>query len=490
MKDDLPPENLVNHCTDYYSSRLHQLPSDASRDVVCSLSLIPSYSYFSFEFIQKMSGIEDPRETWKVIEGLESAFFLEGHPDNLEEYRFVHELTAQSIASSLPDRVRTNYAQQICDIVRDGPKSTLGNEYDWLVLRDLGKRYAWISQDDVAPVAVLVNNGAYEDALAALAILRRAGELTDNSSLTADSILGLAEAHYKTGRYDEAFDVLKIFEDNGGEEFRRRAADLSLIRGKLFMRRNNYPEAREHLREAAIQFAATGRVQREIEARRQQNVVLRDLEQYDQAVDDARELLADVSRYRQEDGDGKINPLMTCACYRALARSLTLQATQLEEAREAATTALKIATDQNSARAIANSELALAESWRHALLYEDAVEAYRRALVGAREVANRDCELWAALGLSDALFLQGNVASAAEALQSISLVMQDDRKHPLEHANWSFSRQVLRFAQGQIGHEELALLPELYGRLALRWPGEYVAAAANLGTFPPWPKPF
>jgi hypothetical protein len=111
----------------------------------------------------------------------------------------------------------------------------------------------------------------------------------------------------------------------------------------------------------------------------------------------------------------------------------------------------------------------------HGHNYPSAIEYYEKAILIANKIANRDSFLWSALGLSDALLLDGQHLKSQRTLDEVaSIVKHADSLYPLEYLHWNLSQATLDFIGKKINEEEMLLAATKYSSLKINWPLEYV----------------
>lgn len=161
------------------------------------------------------------------------------------------------------------------------------------------------------------------------------------------------------------------------------------------------------------------------------------------------------------------------SCYQALARSLAFRSNSVE-ALAIAQKSLDIALSAHSVRAEGNAYLAFGEVYRHGYSLSDAIPNYEKAIKIAETIGNRDSFLWSALGLADALCLDGEYIRAKRVLERVgSIVKNAASRYPLEHLHWQLSKATLDYIENEIDDSELVGAAEQYDWLGISWPLVY-----------------
>jgi tetratricopeptide (TPR) repeat protein len=279
---------------------------------------------------------------------------------------------------------------------------------------------------------------------------------------TARRVLASADSRYECGEYIQA---LEIIESLKGYECLRRtpqlAMDAVLKEAEICMRLNRYPIAMALVRKLAREAKERSDWSHYIRARQVDNVILRDQGHYSEAVELARNLLT-IANVHCAD---RVNSVL-----RDLARSLAL-AGLCDEAAEHASTALASAKDKIGE---AKAALALGEAHRHGRNDSAAIKWYSQARELSQRAGHVDCFLWSALGLSDSLFLQGELFASEEALDELqAFLKRSGHTHPLETLHIRLSLCALHVTQGRDETATIRDLVDGYQSLDISWPVEY-----------------
>jgi len=289
--------------------------------------------------------------------------------------------------------------------------------------------------------------------------------------------MGLATVFVHTGYYEESLRELQQLDESLLSE--EDKTTVNLLRAEANLRLNRYEDADSEACAAKMAAATIGRLDLELEGERIINTILRDRGQYSLATRQAEDLVKRAIY-------ANVSQLIICGCYRSLARSLALEAS--DSALIAARSALSIAETEGSVRAKGGSYLAIAEACRHTGKLDEAEDNYHKAIEIGELLSNRDLILWASLGLADSFTLRLSLTKALSALDSISELVQGGRsRHPLEHFHWRLSVAAISYLKGSLNSEGLANVVENYRTLNIDWPQQYVTELLN-GKHPPSPK--
>jgi hypothetical protein len=181
------PEIAVHNRLDaYYEERLRRLSPD-SRRLLRMLSVLPAYTYFSFDFCHALLAADNPSRsadsTIDVIAELQDKYFLESQPGADDGYRLIHEVTREHIFRRLPRTAARKAAETILSVIdthlRDsGSAAQLG----YLMLADLADRSDLIYRDAMPIASMLLASGAYESARAAYTLCVKSAQLQVTSA--------------------------------------------------------------------------------------------------------------------------------------------------------------------------------------------------------------------------------------------------------------------------------------------------------------------
>jgi len=271
------------------------------------------------------------------------------------------------------------------------------------------------------------------------------------------SALRLADAFIQRGQYDHALTTLDDLEDAGIHH----SADLLFLKGEALLRLNRYDEAESvvtSLRSSEFALDPCQQVQTDSIL----NTIYRDRGEYERAVEIGRALVQ-VS----ESGC----PSAISSSGRKLARALALLG-EWQEALVQAQESLRTAVDPiGRAKAL----LAIGEAHRHGRNQGEALKNYTESRNLAGILGHVDCYLWAALGLSDSLFLVGERIEAESFLKRLEdFVLHGNQRYPLEALHIALSRAVISRVNGNNVEAELDSLIEKYEALGVKWPSSYV----------------
>ena len=310
----------------------------------------------------------------------------------------------------------------------------------------------------------LIGSGTQAEALAILDASWNPAPAAKEDGMLEHALLA-AKTRIDLGRYAEAEEALSFAETATDELISMQA---KLLRMKLSLRRNAY-EAVWTLSEA-IERRLPERSDLQIEREFILNTALRDVMDHD----GLRRSVMRLQSLRDSAPDlGNLD--------RVLARSLA-KLGDTSEAVKSARDALARALEASDLRALANARLALGE----ALRYEDSSDAiaeYRKAVELARAIGNRDCQIWALLGLA-ALFVARGDLNDAEAVRNEvgALVTEPGYDHPLEMAHV----QLLDTLSNLVAKKstDIGATIAAYDRLGVAWPKAYLEAAQESGRLP------
>jgi tetratricopeptide (TPR) repeat protein len=279
-----------------------------------------------------------------------------------------------------------------------------------------------------------------------------------------NALIDVAGSLLRTGYYERSLTELGSV-DVSAVPLNLRAKYM-LVRAEALLRLNHHDEASNQARRALKLPEKHLNWDCRVAARGIVNTVHRALGQYEDAVQTARELVADVSEFAPEHlGRAK----------RDLARSLALVG-EWKPAVEAAESAIELARAEQSILNQAKSFLALGEAHRHGFAQRGAIEAYETAVRYSARAGHNDCLLWSALGLADSFFLQGRLDEARDVTKRLAPIVHDRaRRFPLEtlHYDLTLSALDLRAEGWSDALDELIFR---YAELGVRWPEEYIKA--------------
>jgi tetratricopeptide (TPR) repeat protein/glycosyltransferase involved in cell wall biosynthesis len=271
------------------------------------------------------------------------------------------------------------------------------------------------------------------------------------------SALRLADAFIQRGQYDDALSTLSDLEHAGIHH----NADLLFLKGEALLRLNRYDEAERlvaSLRDAGFTLDPC----QQIRADSILNTIYRDRGEHENAVAIGRGL-AQLA----ESGC----PSAISSSGRKLARALALLG-KCDEALDQAQKSLRTAEDPISR---AKALLAIGEAYRHGRNHVEAIKNYTESRNLAGILGHVDCYLWAALGLSDSLFLLGERDDAESFLKKLEdFVLHGNQRYPLEALHIAFSRAVISRVNGNDVDTEIGSLIEKYEALGVRWPRAYL----------------
>lgn len=448
----------------YYANRIGALPADA-RSLLRKLALFPDGTALEFGVIHGLAGNANSQETLDVLDLLVDGLFLErlrGIGDSDSRYAFRHAVIQIHALHGLEPIVARELAASVLESLTGSP---LGDEHlqTWSV-----GRLAIASQDQsdgpetsLRAGRLLLERGQFIDASELLEeAMTTFGSSNDGGRLAVaycDALIGL-------GRYEVALEALDRLDVD--------SADSLLVRGRALLRLNRYSDATIALIRARDEFAGLADTVGELSAERDLITIERDLGQYQEAAAHSVELIntlpADAPTYAR------------AATLRTLARSLAL-AGEPDQAVPAASEALELAATL-SPSATATANLALGEAHRHARRTGPAMDAYLESERVARLTGNRDCYLWAVLGASDSLRIDGHFESARERMaEAVHWVRSSGASHPLEALHFRLLELLLVRAQGDGNDVEAILggLLEDYAALGIEWPSAWLDEALN-----------
>lgn len=460
---ELAPGRMLDRLAPHYEKRLESL-SPSARRLVCALGLFPPGTRFPFKVCAVLAEEDDPFMVAEHLAELEGRHFLER--SEAEEWGFAHPLVHIYTAECLPKPARPELARLCLTALAEAAEwaGEVPNKFAALRLHANAGDFENVRRLAPGLGRLMIDRGAYGPALEAFNLLKQNPEAVPADATEAS--IGAASALLASGHYQKGLEEVERIAAPSLPPKQR--ADLMLVRGQLNVRLNRYELARADLADALRGYSEAGETMGALEARRELNTVLRDLGRYSDAVVDAQELVNDAQSAHAPE-------LVLAGCKRALARSLAL-AGQGEAAARTAREALDLAKAALSLRAEGNAWLALGEACRFSGKYAEAVDAYSRAVEAASRVGNVDSELWALLGISDALLLAGDRTAAREMLERMDRVtaLTPDR-HPLESLHRDFSTTTLDLLDGDAGAlPRLEAVASRYKQLGISWPAAYV----------------
>ncbi len=456
----------------YYEQRSRSLSPPAAR-LLRLLAVLPAHSTYSFDFCHRALKSDSIDVTYAATQELVEAQFLARAGETPDAYRLIHEVARAQVRERLPISLLRSIATDLLSAMSSLPTSDLGVQQDYarLLLSALAGRSDTVIQLALPTAHALARQGSSEAAIEGYELYLGAAPSPSLEKSEVEARLGIASVLLETGYYAEGLQALgSIPPDRVMDQDEPR---ILLVQGRLLLRLNQYQRARITLEDAHRKFGVLGDVHGQLEAAKEQNTIMRDLEQYSEAVPHAQHLVNEAILQEAP-------PVIVASCYRGLARSLAL-CKQLDLAADAANKALSLATDTGSLRAIGNAQLALGEAYRHGGVFAEAIEHYQQAIDIADRLANRDSELWSILGLADALLLRGEPHYAMEALDRIRIYLEfKPRRHPLEYLHWRLSTATITYVvDGR--DEDLTRAAAAYVQFGINWPLRYVAAALSSG---------
>jgi tetratricopeptide (TPR) repeat protein len=283
----------------------------------------------------------------------------------------------------------------------------------------------------------------------------------------AERILSLAQTYYHNGQYEEALTTLESLKKNDG---RRKvpvstAIDATLTECDVLLRLNQYAKAKALVASASREASDREDWRRYIRARSIENVILRDLGKYDEAVALAQELLHLAKRWCPDELE---------TAHRKVGRSLAL-AGRWDEAIKHGEEARARARERRDGEGEAKALLVIGEGRRHGLNQAEAVKAYTLGRDLSGRAGNVDCYLWCVLGLADSIFLLGQRDEAHKLLRAIhTYIAGSSQRYPLESLHLTLSLLTVRKAAGESVDEDLENVLEQYRELGVQWPVAYV----------------
>jgi glycosyltransferase involved in cell wall biosynthesis len=303
------------------------------------------------------------------------------------------------------------------------------------------------------------------------------GSIAPMDATVAHRTLRLASAYHKSGEYPQALSAIKGLVPNlQTPETWHLAIDATILEAELRLRLNHYSHARLLLNVAADEAAEREAWDRYVRAMCVENVIRRDTGDYLGAIELAESLLRTVEEHR-------LPPSLQEKVERALARSLALGG-RGEAAVPFAERAVAGARRRSDPESLAPALLALGESLRHAGNAQPAIAAYGESRDIAVPSGDADCFLWATLGLSDALFLEGKVGDAEAELRKLqNYVTRPEHQHPLETLHYRLSIAALQLAAGAPDVDAQGIVLA-YARLGIEWPSRYLEGV-KAGRRPP-----
>lgn len=285
-----------------------------------------------------------------------------------------------------------------------------------------------------------------------------------------DHALSAARLNLELGRYNDAFEPLRVFERRA-EKHADLLLDAHLLRMRLALRMNEYPLLLELSDKIAEE--APDNIGAQFERERILNTALRD-------HGDTEKLSASIDRLlslqkQLEDGGGS-------AFHRALSRSL-LKVDDIEGALDSSRKGLELAKDENDIRAIGNASLARAEALRYAHKERLSAKHYFTGIDIGRDIGNRDSEIWCWLGLACAHLQIGQREEADDALDMARVLTTDPGfEHPLETAHVGLIQALANMLSKLPVDLQDVLRP--YGSLGIGWPEQFLSETQSRGELP------
>ncbi|MFG2169467.1 AAA family ATPase [Micromonospora chersina] len=460
----------------YYAARMRALPP-GTRKALVALSLLPVQSSFELPLIRDILGASTLAETFDVVDELVRAQFLELARDKPDQYIFVHDVTRYQISRITPRPVLVEAAQSLLNLFRPHHATSryeLTNYARAILAREAQE------PDEFVRLALpeadrLASQGALRTALELyeMCIVLPPLEMDPDAHFRAR--YGISDLLYGMGYYQEALARLPGPLSSAPSS----SGHVALLQGRVLLRLNRYGESQSALDRARVVFEELGEGTGIVSVAKEENTILRDLGRYEEAVEQAQELVSIAEAT-------SIESRVLGSCYRALARSWALKA-EMHAAVSAANKALDVAVSLGSVTDAGNCHLALGEALRHGKRFSLALEEYRQALSVAETVGNRDSLLWSALGSADCWIMLGNLRDATTILNMVGkIVSPSPVNHPLEHLHWGFASTVTKFLSGQADAQHLRQAAYAYKCLNISWPTEYAdKVIANLGTEEP-----
>lgn len=199
------------------------------------------------------------------------------------------------------------------------------------------------------------------------------------------------------------------------------------------------------------------------------NTIQRDTGKYKEAVKQMRSLIQRVDKEN-------ISIESRIQCYENLVRSLVFVG-EWSEGKKIGTGALELAKENNLIKTRGTCHFALAECYRYGELFSEAICEYNHSSKIAQQIANRDCFLWAQLGLADTYFMKGAIDEAVKSLMPVQdIVNAYQANYPLESRHWKLSIACIDFIKKSQKNNELHASASAYDALGISWPQEYIEA--------------
>jgi glycosyltransferase involved in cell wall biosynthesis len=284
----------------------------------------------------------------------------------------------------------------------------------------------------------------------------------------AQRVLTVADSKYQAGEYEQALEAIGTLKQyqctTTNPEF---ALDAGIKEAQVYLRLNRYFLAVSLVDAVAREAKDRSLWAHYVRAREIETVVLRDRGDYVRATALTRELLT-IAQNKC--------PSLVESVTRALARSLALSGL-CDEAVTWGTKALDSAKQRSDLIAQAKASLALGEAHRHGRSDPTAIKWYESARDLSGKAGHTDCFLWSVLGLSDSLFLKGEIGVAKTALARFSGFVKNPKHiHPLETLHLRLSDLAIALVEGNPLDQQVDALLDEYALLGIQWPREYLAS--------------
>lgn len=294
------------------------------------------------------------------------------------------------------------------------------------------------------------------------------GEVRDGLAVAAaQRALDLSDTYFHNGQYGEALSALSPIQETARTTHLPWSllVDATIMECEIQMRMNEYTRARQLAGAAAREAGDRKDWNRYVRARGVENVVLRDLGLYGDAVDLGLHLV---------DTAAKLAPDLLESAHRKAGRALAL-AGRWDEALRHGDCALELAQARSNRDDEAKARLVLGEAHRHGLNQAAAIQEYGLGRDLSGRAGNVDCYLWCVLGLADSLFLLAQYEEAEDVLHSIERYIKSTTQHyPLETLHLQLSLAAVSQARGLDCATELKDLAEKYDDLGVHWARDYV----------------
>jgi glycosyltransferase involved in cell wall biosynthesis len=275
--------------------------------------------------------------------------------------------------------------------------------------------------------------------------------------------LQVATVLYETGFYQRALDeVVELDTKQTTQQIRN---EQQLLKCEIMLRLNRHTEVCDLAKTLSTEFQNRNCWRDTTSAKGILNTAMRALGEYSEARIVAQECY-EISASHCPTQIGKSS--------RDIARCIALLGGPEDEGLKWANLSLALATNNlDKAKCL----LAVGEVLRHTGNLPDATTSYSESVGWANAVGHYDCLLWAALGLSDCYFLQGDFKRSAECLLRVKPIVEDtERSFPLETLHYELSTLALSYANGsEVSDEAWENVVRRYDGLGVGWPSQYVS---------------